>query len=67
MAETSLASKLQIKPSFSLLLLNTPEGYDRMLGKLPEGATLGTTAKGTYEWVLLFCHNQAEIDRHAKE
>lgn len=38
-----------------------------MLGKLPEGATLGTTAKGTYEWVLLFCHNQAEIDRHAKE
>lgn len=65
MAETPLASKLQIKPGFSLLLLNTPKGYEKVLGKLPDGAMLATSAKGTYDWVLLFCHNQTEIDQHA--
>lgn len=39
-----LVEKLGIKPGDVFVFVNAPEGYDRTLGKLPEGARLGRSS-----------------------
>ena len=65
MAESSVIKKLLIKPGYRMLLLNAPEGYQEKLAPLPERANIETTAKGQYEWVLVFVSNKADVDRQA--
>jgi hypothetical protein len=65
MADTSLATKLQVKPGFKMLIMNAPEGYLKMLDKLPEGAQVTTTAGGTFDFVQVFVYNKADIDKLA--
>lgn len=61
MAQT-IAQKMYIKPGSRILLINPPEGYLQQISPLPEGATVETTANGTYDVVQSFMKNQAEVD-----
>jgi hypothetical protein len=36
-SKRSLIEKLGIKDGFKIIFLNTPEDYDKTLGKLPKG------------------------------
>jgi len=70
MADKSLVTKLGIKPAQTVLVMNAPDDYLRMLGDLPERVTLATDppakpVDGLYDCVQAFVRNAAELDRDA--
>jgi hypothetical protein len=65
MAESSLVKKLGIKPGQRMLIMNAPEDYIQMLGVLPEGAEVKTSAGEIFDFVQVFVYNQADIDGNA--
>jgi hypothetical protein len=62
MSETALATKLQVKPGFKMVVINAPEGYLKMLDKLPEGTEVTTKGSGTFDFVQVFVCNKADVD-----
>lgn len=65
MPDTPLVKKLAIKPHYSMLLLNAPEGYREQLGTLPEGVEVFTQGKGPFDVVHLFVQQKAELEDKA--
>jgi hypothetical protein len=65
MADTPLQKKLGIKPGQRLLVLHAPEGYQGLLGTLPEGAALRADAQGSFDFVQVFVREQADVSRTA--
>ena len=65
MPDTPLVKKLVIKPHYSMLLLNAPEGYREQLGTLPEGVEVFTQGKGPFDVVHLFVQQKAELEDKA--
>ncbi len=63
MAETTLVKKLLMKPGYRMLVVNAPQGYRERLNPLPEGAAIETDMNGTYDWLLAFFKDRAEVDR----
>ena len=63
MAESTLIKKLGIKPGYSVLVVNAPEGYRQLLGELPAGVEVEAKAAGQYNVVQLFVNSKAEVDR----
>ena len=61
---TPLPKKLGIKPGHRLLLLGAPAGFeDGTLGGLPEGVTVGRTARGPADVIVSFHTERAELAR----
>lgn len=58
-----LAGKLGLKAGSSLALVEAPEGFERVLGKLPEGATLKRGLRGRADFVLWFVRSAKELRR----
>lgn len=58
---TALLNKLKIKPGYSLLVLNCPEGYL----KIARQVDVRPAAKKKYDAVQLFVKNKAELEKHA--
>ncbi len=67
MAETTLAQKLQVKPGSAMLIINAPEGYLKLLDKLPEGAQVTTGGNGPFDFVQVFVYNKADVDKLAPQ
>lgn len=65
--DNPLAKKLLIRPDSRLLVRNAPPGYLEKLASLPDGAELLTDLEGTFDVVLLFVHNKADVDDMALE
>jgi hypothetical protein len=64
MPTLTLPQKLQMKPNTKALVLNAPEGWSMPV--LPDGVNVFTSAsEPAYDFVLLFCTHQADIDTHA--
>ena len=63
MAKT-VAQKLGVKPGNRVYPINAPDGYARLLGELPAGATLTDTAPA--EVVHVFANDAVDLDRHGK-
>ena len=51
---TPLTKKLGIKAGARVALVRAPEGFERELGRLPEGVRLRTQARGAQDIVLFF-------------
>jgi hypothetical protein len=66
MADTPLVKRLGIKPDDRVLLLNAPEGYEQILGELPEGAVTETNSEGLFDFVQLFVKSIADVENQAK-
>jgi len=66
MGDTPLVKRLGIKSGNRVLLLNAPEGYDQILGVLPEGVVIATNPTGHYDFVKLFVKSIAEVESQAK-
>src|SRR4051812_44012391 len=63
MANTPLPRKLGMKPGQRALVVNAPEGYRDILGEVPEGVEIETTAgEGEYDFVQVFALDKAELD-----
>lgn len=61
MTQSALTKKLQIKPSHSVLLLDAPDGYAASLDPLPEGASVATAARGSFDVVHLFARQARDL------
>ncbi len=60
---SALAKKLRLLAGMTALVLNAPPGYRELLGDLPVGVTLHTEPGGQSDFVHLFVHNRAELER----
>jgi len=57
-----IAQKLQIKENFSVLLVNEPEGYGSMLGKLLAGVTVSTEPNKPFDVIQVFLTSKKELE-----
>jgi hypothetical protein len=62
MAETSLVSKLKLKPGQRAAVIHAPQDYLAGLSPLPEGTGLSDSLQGLYDWVQIFVQNKAELE-----
>ena len=61
---TPLPRKLGIKPGHRLLLLKAPEEFEGgTLSELPDGVTVGRSARGTADVIVAFFDRRAELER----
>ncbi|HXM00938.1 MAG TPA: hypothetical protein VN932_13495 [Rhizomicrobium sp.] len=61
---TPLVKKLGIKPGTAVLALNAPKDYAKLLGPLPQGATItGKVPQGGAAIVHLFVTSLAELEK----
>jgi hypothetical protein len=58
-----LAQKLGIKKGDAIAFANAPDGYDRLLGRLPEGAVVARELEGQLDFVQLFATERASLER----
>ncbi|WP_207427524.1 YdeI family protein [Pedobacter sp. SYSU D00535] len=65
--ENALVRKLQIKPGFSVLLLNPPEGYIEKLQPLPRETTIHSKPQHSCNVVQLFVKNSEELKNELVE
>lgn len=60
---TPLTKKLGIKAGARVALVRAPEGFEKQLGRLPDGVRLRTQARGAQDIVLFFATRHAELER----
>ena len=60
---TPLSKKLGIKPGARVALVRAPEGFERALDPMPDGARLRHQARGQHDVVLFFATRLAELER----
>ena len=60
---TSLLRKLGIADGSRVALVRAPDGFDRVLRPLPDGARLVTTVRGPQDVVLFFVTRRTELQR----
>jgi hypothetical protein len=57
-----LAQKLGIKKGDVFASSNAPDGYDRLLGRLPDGATVAKELEWPLDFVQLFATERASLE-----
>jgi hypothetical protein len=63
MAESKLAKKMKLKEGQTAAVLNAPEGYLQEMGLLFDGVKVSTKADTPVDWIQIFVHNQAELEK----
>ena len=62
-SETPLASKLGIKPRYSLLVVGAPMGYPGLLHPLPEGVVFTRKASERTDLVHFFSASRSDLSK----
>ncbi len=62
LADTGIAQKLQVKPGRTFLVKNPPQGYDAMIGVLPEGVVLLRECSEPVDILQVFFANHEEME-----
>src|SRR6201982_1337393 len=60
---TPLPKKLGIREGSRVAVVSAPDGFDDVLGRLPTGAEVRTSARGRLDVVLFFVTRRAELAR----
>jgi hypothetical protein len=60
---TPLAQKLGIKPGITIVAINSPAKYRRLLGKIPHGVTFSDRLKPGSNFVHLFTGRWSELQK----
>ena len=60
---TPLPKKLGIKPGQRVALLHAPEGFDSVLGELPDGVAVRRSARGPLDVIVSFSDSKRELRR----
>ncbi|HEY4282907.1 MAG TPA: DUF3052 domain-containing protein [Chthoniobacterales bacterium] len=66
-SETPLAQKLGIKPAATVVLLNGPSNYRKLLGTAAKSAKFANSAAGRPEFVHLFVTSRADLAKRLQE
>lgn len=59
----SLVEKLGIKPGKSVLILDAPDGYDTVLGPLPDGVEVKRALRGELDFIHAFFETRAAYEQ----
>ena len=62
-SETPLPQKLGIKPGLTVVTINAPAKYRRLLGKIPDGVTFSDRLKPGSNFVHIFTSRRSELQR----
>jgi hypothetical protein len=60
-SETPLPQKLGIKPGLTVVTINAPTNYRRLLGKIPEGVTFSDRLKLDSSFIHVFTRTRSEL------
>ena len=60
---TPLPQKLGIKPGLTVVTINAPINYCRLLGTTPEGVTFSDRVKGGSSFVHVFFEKRSELEK----
>jgi hypothetical protein len=60
---TPLPQKLGIKPGLSVVTINAPTNYRRLLGTIPEGVTFSDRLKPESSFVHIFIKRRSELEK----
>ena len=60
---TPLPQKLGIKPGLTVVTINAPANYRRLLGKIPDGVTFSDRLKPGSNFVHLFTGRRSELQK----
>jgi hypothetical protein len=60
---TPLTRKLGIKEGYAVALVGAPDGFERTLGELPEGARLKARATAPLDVIVLFVERRSALER----
>jgi hypothetical protein len=60
---TALPQKLGIKPGTNVVVINGPENYRKLLGKLPEGVRLSDRVTTDSDFVHFFTKRRGELQK----
>jgi hypothetical protein len=60
---TPLAKKLGIKEGHRVAFPSAPDGFDQLIGALPEGATVRSRVNGPLDVIVFFTKRRAELER----
>jgi hypothetical protein len=60
---TPLPQKLGIKPSLTVVTINAPTNYRRLLGTIPEGVTFSDRLKPDSSFVHVFIQKRSELEK----
>jgi len=58
----TLVEKLGIKENFKIIVLNMPENYNQILGKLPKNVAVMKTLKGPSDFIHFFTESRRELE-----
>jgi hypothetical protein len=60
---TPLAKKLGLRPGMRVHYANTPEGFEQLLGELPDGVRVLARPADALDLVVLFVHERRRLER----
>jgi hypothetical protein len=60
---TPLPQKMGIKPGLTVVTINVPPNYRRLLGKIPEGVTFSDRVKPDSSFVHVFINQRSELEK----
>ena len=60
---TPLAKKLGIKEGHRVAFLSAPDGFQELLGELPEGVTVRSRASGRLDVIVFFTKSRGDLER----
>jgi hypothetical protein len=60
---TPLTQKLGIKPNTSVILINAPKNYRKLLGKLPDGVEFSDRVRAGCDFVHFFTARRRELEK----
>ena len=63
MSPTQIDKKLRLKEGQKVLIINAPQDYTQILGTIPEGVTFVESNSRDVDFVHLFVHNKAELEK----
>ena len=59
----SIPEKLQMKAGRSVLVVNAPAGYDRLMGKLPAGVQIAGAGQKPVDVIQIFVQTKKDLER----
>jgi hypothetical protein len=60
---TPLPKKLGIKPGYSVVLLNAPNGFKKTLGEVPEGVKFAASITSGHNIIHMFTASRKELEK----
>jgi len=61
-SQSPLVKKLAIKPKTRITAVNPIDGFQTLLGELPEGTTFDSNFEGAFDWITVFVKTESELD-----